>query len=620
MTRALASWCVTVGGAVVAGALIAPSMASGAGRTYEVVQCDPLNRGVAGAALDDAPSYAVKQGCGDPTEDHAIKISNTRFAQQGRSGRVRWSTGSPSLGIVGASVQARLRRDRGHMARLWMADSDGDELARVGAGAKNPAGFRRYSWHSSGPGAAQFIAHLRCDHRGGCKQSDVAKTWLRNIQLEVADYADPRLTQVGGSLLGLGWVRGGESVSVHGVDSGSGIQRITLEADQARLVSGVGSCDRIEGATGTQSFSPCGPRLSLDSPISTSRRPFHDGLNVLSICLYDFAGNRTCRASPIHVDNTPPTLSFTRLQNPNDPELVRAPIVDAASRVATGRIYYRAVGDAAWRPLPTHHRFGQLRTRVNSTLDPPGRYEFMARAVDRAGNTTATTQRSNGQPMVLTFPLKSGVQLQGHLRGGSDGLTVGYGRRSKVSGILRDASGQPLAAQSVTVTESFGEGALIASRVRTVRTDSQGRWKERLPAGPSRTVSASYAGTRRYLPDATTAGALRVKTKASLHISHHRIREGHRVAFKGRIGHLAARIPPGGKLVELEVKDGKSWHTVRHPFYTKANGKYRLRYRFARFYVSNVRYRFRVRVIRERNWPYKAPVSSRVRKLVVKAH
>ena len=99
-----------------------------------------------------------------------------------------------------------------------------------------------------------------------------------------------------------------------------------------------------------------------------------------------------------------------------------------------------------------------------------------------------------------------------------------------------------------------------------------------------------------------------------------RVHEGHRVAFKGRIGHLAARIPAGGKLVELEVKDGKSWHTVRHPFYTRANGQYRLRYRFARFYVSNVHYRFRVRVIRERNWPYKAPVSSRVRKLVVKAH
>ncbi len=222
--------------------------------------------------------------------------------------------------------------------------------------------------------------------------------------------------------------------------------------------------------------------------------------------------------------------------------------------------------------------------------------------------------------MVLTFPLKSGVQLQANLRGGAHRLTVGYGRPSRVSGVLRDAAGEPLADQDVTVTEHFGEGALIDTRVRTVHTDAHGHWKERLPGGPSRSVSASYAGTRRYLPEATTAGALRVKTKANLHISNHHVREGHRVAFKGRIGHLAARIPPGGKLVELEVKDGKSWHTVRHPFYTRSNGKYRLRYRFARFYTSDVRYRFRVKVIRERDWPYKAPVSSRVRKLVVKAH
>jgi len=95
--------------------------------------------------------------------------------------------------------------------------------------------------------------------------------------------------------------------------------------------------------------------------------------------------------------------------------------------------------------------------------------------------------------------------------------------------------------------------------------------------------------------------------------------EGHRVAFAGRIGHLAARIPSGGKLVELQVKDGKSWQTVRHPFYTRPTGKYRLHYRFARFYVRDAHYRFRVRVLRERDWPYKAPVSSRVRELVVKA-
>ena len=240
MTRALPSWRVTVGGAVVAAALMAPAMASGAGQTYEVVQCDPLNRGVAGAALEDAPSYAVKQGCGDPKEDHAIKISNTRFAQQGRSGRVRWSTQSPSLGIVGASVQANLRRDRGHVARLWMADADGDELAKVAAGSKNATGFRHYSWHSSGPRAEQFIAHLRCDHRGGCKHSEVAKTWLRDLHFEVADYADPTAcTQVGGSLLRAraGFEENRASPSL-AYDSGVGLQRISSGVTRQRAASG----------------------------------------------------------------------------------------------------------------------------------------------------------------------------------------------------------------------------------------------------------------------------------------------------------------------------------------------------------------------------------------------
>ena len=619
MRRAATGCRGTVCGAVIAAALLVPSTAPGAGGTYEVVQCDPLNRGIPGAVLEDAPSYAVKQGCGDPKEEHAIKISNTRFAQHRRSGRVRWSTHSPSLRIVGVSVQAKLRRDRGHMARLWMADGDGDELARVATGAKNATGFRHYTWHSSGPRAEEFIAHLRCEHRGGCKHSDVAKMWLRNIHFRVADYAAPRLDQVEGSLFRIGWVRGDQTIDAHATDLGSGVARLSVTINGRTLSSQGGSCARIPGTHLAAQFGPCAKEALTQVRAATTGAPFHDGRNAVSLCGYDFAANSDCTSRVIRVDNTPPIAAFSNLQNPNDPELIRAGVADAASGVGVGRIYYRPVGASTWRPLPTERRFGELRARVDSTLDPPGRYEFMARATDVAGNTTVTTRRSNGQPMVLTFPLKSGVRLQAHLRGGSHRLTVGYGRPSRVSGVLRDAFGRPLADQEVTVTEHFGEGALIDTRVRTVRTDSRGRWKERLPGGPSRKVSASYGGTRRYLPGATMAGALRVKTKASLHISHHRVREGHRVAFKGRVGHLAARIPPGGKLVELEVKDGKSWHTVRHPFYTRANGRYRLRYHFARFYVSDVHYRFRVRVIRERDWPYKAPVSSRVRKLVVKA-
>ena len=244
----------------------------------------------------------------------------------------------------------------------------------------------------------------------------------------------------------------------------------------------------------------------------------------------------------------------------------------------------------------------------------------MAQGQDVAGNTAQTTRRSNGEPMVLSFPLKSRPKLNAHLvPGGSRLLTVKYGQGAKVAGRLHDASGRPLANQEITVTEYFGAGALIDRRIRTVRTDRDGLWGERLPPGPSRTVRATYSGTRRYLANQAAAGRLRVKSKASFHISRRRVLEGRRVTFKGRVAHSAARIPPGGKLIELQVKDGSQWHTVRHVFSTRPNGRYRMRYRFARFYSSNVSYSFRIKVLREAGWPYKAPVSSRPKRLVVKA-
>jgi hypothetical protein len=600
-------------------ALVAPPAASGAGRTYEVIQCDPLNRAVSGISLDDAPAYAVRQMCGDAQNSHAIKITNTRFARHGRSGRVRWSTQSPVLRIVGATVHARLRRDQGHVPRLYMADARGHEMARVASGVSYATGFRSYSWHSPSAGAEEFVAHLRCQHRPGCQHSDIAKTWLRNVHFEVADYADPRLEQIRGTLFQPGWIRRDQTLSAHSVDVGSGLQRMLVMANGVQFAGQPGTCHGISGTALSPVLVPCASQLDLAARAVSATGPFHDGRNEVTLCVLDFAGTRMCATRIVRVDNTPPVISFTNSQDPNDPELIRAPVHDAGSGVAGGNVYYRPVDGSEWRPLSTDHRLGELRARINSMADPPGRYEFMARTTDIAGNATHTSLRANGQPMILTFPLRAGVQLSGHLEGGVRRATIGYGQTSNVSGYLRDASGEPLGNEAVTVTEYFGEGALIDKRVRRVQTNDQGRWRERLPSGPSRKVTASYAGSRRYLPDATEAGTLRVRTKATFHLSRRHVLEGHRVAFKGRVGHLAARIPTGGKLVELQVKDGSSWQTVRHPFYTRPNGKYGLHYRFARFYVQNVRYRFRLRVLRERGWPYKTPASSRVRRLVVKA-
>jgi hypothetical protein len=152
-----------------------------------------------------------------------------------------------------------------------------------------------------------------------------------------------------------------------------------------------------------------------------------------------------------------------------------------------------------------------------------------------------------------------------------------------------------------------------------VRTDDRGRWRSFLPAGPSRTVSAHFDGDARYLPGETSAGALAVRSRVRFETSRRKVRQGGRIVFGGRIGRRGARIPNGGKLLELQVRERPGrWSTVREAFRTGPRGRYRLRYRFGRFYQRDVRFTFRVKVAREGNWPYRA-TSSRARRVTVLA-
>ena len=143
--------------------------------------------------------------------------------------------------------------------------------------------------------------------------------------------------------------------------------------------------------------------------------------------------------------------------------------------------------------------------------------------------------------------------------------------------------------EPVIVTEHFGAGASIDRRTRTVRTDRDGLWGEHLPAGPSRRVTATYAATTRYLADQASAGRVRVKTKATLHLSRPHVREGRKVVFRGRVARLGGEDPrrrqagraPGQGRLEVAHRASGLLHA--------SNGRYRMRYRFARFYTSERR-------------------------------
>ncbi len=173
-------------------------------------------------------------------------------------------------------------------------------------------------------------------------------------------------------------------------------------------------------------------------------------------------------------------------------------------------------------------------------------------------------------------------------------------RRRASTGRLLDPSGDPLANRSVRVIEHFGDGALIRTRPTQLTTDDSGRFSTKLPAGPSRQVEVKFDGSAKYLPADRVAGSLSVKSRATLRLSSKSVREGGHVRFVGRVAHFGARIPSGGKLLELQVRvQAGRWQTVKHAFRSKASGRYRLGYRFGNHYTQDARFRFRLKVEKE---------------------
>ena len=442
---------------------------------------------------------------------------------------------------------------------------------------------------------------------------------MRGLRLTLADYAEPEVV-AGGPLLETGWKRGQEALEFAADDLGSGLRKVAVRVSGSSLiVTDAGCPGQISGTNLASRSQPCVPSLAGNGAPDTSRAPFAEGANVVTFCAADFAGNETCESSTVRVDNQPPAVAFSNVQLVDDPELIRASVADSHSGISTGQILYRAEGEGIWQPLETVRADGELQARVDSTSVPAGTYEFKAVVTDNAGNQAETTRREDGREMALPFPLKSGVDLSAALEpGGAKRTTIPYGRRSRVAGVLREASGDPIAGQEIVIEEYFGDGALIRERITRVQTDGRGRWTSKLPAGPSRRVTATYAGTQRYLSEVTSGGRLAVRTKASLRTSKSRVAEGGKVMFRGKLGRLGARIPNGGKLLELQVKqDRHTYQTVGEGFRSKPNGRYKVPYRFGRFYQYDVRFKFRVKVAREADWPYKAPVRSRGRTVTV---
>ena len=405
---------------------------------------------------------------------------------------------------------------------------------------------------------------------------------------------------------------------IEGVPSGWTRNPVTVVASASDALSGMQPQPGDDGAPAT-SIQVDGTARVANPGNEASVTISADGDHLVRAWARDLAGN-SASTHPVlaraRVDATAPRLAFANSQDPSDPELIRAPVSDPLSGVAGGEIAYRRQGATQWTPLATELRQGELRARLPSDQLADGTYELRATALDAAGNEAETTSREDGAPMTLEVPLKIATTLRAGLGPGARRLTIGYDRASRVAGRLVDPAGAPVAGQELTVSERFASGALDLEREHTITTGEDGTFRLGLLPGPNRRVTVSFDGTRRYSASASHDLRLLVHGSARFAATERRIRAGHRFAFYGRVRHLGARLPDGGKLVELQVRRPEGWDTVRQAFRTRATGRWRFPFRFGDYYYRPTRFRFRLKVVREAGWPYR-PVKTRGRRVIV---
>jgi hypothetical protein len=192
---------------------------------------------------------------------------------------------------------------------------------------------------------------------------------------------------------------------------------------------------------------------------------------------------------------------------------------------------------------------------------------------------------------------------------------VKYGKGAMVTGAVARQSGGSVSGARVVVIETYAEGSMVPSRRTTVTTNGDGRFSLDVPKGPSRAISAEYAGDRRYLGSRSAAAKLAVKGKVQLKVPK-RVSSRKGLTFQGRIGTKGVKLTKRGKRLEVQVHLGRKWKTVGKSIRTNKGGRFKLPYRFTADYTRPVTYQFRAKVLPERGFPY-LPARSKAKRVIV---
>jgi hypothetical protein len=414
------------------------------------------------------------------------------------------------------------------------------------------------------------------------------------------DTTDP-VTQLAGAPTG--WTNRTASLTANATDSGSGME---ASGDGPPPFTAI----RVDGGA---------PEIALGGSIAAS--VIGEGVHRIAYYARDAAGNiddgaqsngildSPPRTAWVRIDRTPPSAGFANSQSPRDPELLRVRIADPLSRpdLSHGWIGVRPAGSGdRFDPLPpAPSEDGVLRARWNSDAYPVGNYEFRAIGYDAAGNAAVTTRRQNGEPMILSNPLKTVTTLRAAFPRRGTQRTVRYGRGVLVGGRLIAGTDSPLSGMPVQIVERFAAGGRPAERVSTVQTGRDGAFAIHTAPGPSRTVEVSFGGGLALTRSASDMLHLQVRSRVRLRASANVARVGGApLVFRGQVVAASGAIPPEGKSVQLQFRlPGLPWTEFR-TIQTDRRGRFRYAYSFSDNDSRGVRFQFRAYAPAQDNWPY----------------
>jgi hypothetical protein len=278
---------------------------------------------------------------------------------------------------------------------------------------------------------------------------------------------------------------------------------------------------------------------------------------------------------------------------------------------------------------------------VNTANLPDGAYSLEVRSVDAAGNTRIA---SFGQPVVIdnvpdtvalppvattgavgtatpvTTPAaapagpdngdgaSANATVRATFTANRRGVaTSRFGKQVLIVGQLKRADGRPIAGAKLDVLHQDKTVGAALVPAAEVTTDAKGTFRHVTSAERSRTIRIGYRARH---ADTTFAHStdLGLSVIAPVRMTTNRtsLRNRQSVTFRGSI----PGAPAGSrKVVELQVRKGKSWMTFRST--RLRNGRFSESYRFTRTY-GKARYVFRARVRAESGFPFTTGYSKNI--------